>query len=381
MTRIAWVADVHLGNHLRWGGPIVNAMNTRCRDVLTTLQLAVDKARELGCSEFVILGDLFDTSRPSPQLVAATQKVLGQQPGEMRVSVLLGNHDMVSMAEGDHALGPLAPLKNVEVVSCPAVWGLRDGWQCILVPFQVGRARDWLPGAVKEALEAGGTGKVNGRFLGIHLGVQHAGTPPFLADAKDSITVEELRSLMEEHEISAVLAGNWHNRYRADLKEGTILQVGTVSPTGFDNPGVKGYGTLAILDTSLSGKDRVTHVEIPGPRFVISEAPAPLVKVMAKHQASEAGWRLYVKRISEDQEEKVKDAAELRALQEEGKIAGFEVDVDRGEARAKLATAAHEARRATSADEAVSRYVGRMPLETGVERADVLAAVIDCLKE
>ena len=48
--RVGFVADVHVGNHIRFGGPIEAGMNRRCRETVATLRRAVLKAREEGCA-------------------------------------------------------------------------------------------------------------------------------------------------------------------------------------------------------------------------------------------------------------------------------------------------------------------------------------------
>jgi hypothetical protein len=48
-----------------------------------------------------------------------------------------------------------------------------------------------------------------------------------------------------------------------------ILQGGALCPTGFDNQGLHGYGTLAFWDTD---KHRLSWQEMPGPRFCVARS-------------------------------------------------------------------------------------------------------------
>ncbi len=54
----AFTADIHAGNHKRFGGPVSVSLNKRCTMVLDVLDAAVDRAIALKCSSFTVLGDL-----------------------------------------------------------------------------------------------------------------------------------------------------------------------------------------------------------------------------------------------------------------------------------------------------------------------------------
>jgi hypothetical protein len=322
---------------------------------------------------------------------------------------------MVSMLPGDHVLGPLAPLPHVRIIERPAAYWLGETLRVLLVPFRPGPGKDWLEEGIKAAIEnpidAPEEHKHSPSFrtaLGIHLGIENDDTPPFLRGAPDSIRAEELARLMDRYDIDFALSGNWHGRLVEEIwteaaelgekgagKVRWIMQVGTTAPTGWDNPssgsigeilhGADGYGTLAVLDIAKNPKGVLSYAVIPGPRFIKSAAPDDLDDVLdaLSPDLVQKGWRFYIRRLCDKPEELAGDSTVLRAAKESGKLAGFDVALDRSEVQSKLRRAAHEARRASTVDEAVHRYIERMPIDAsrGISRDEVRALVQDVLKE
>lgn len=369
--KIALAADVHLGNHRLQGGPVGTAgINLRGRLILDALASAYSIARGAGCEAMVICGDLFDTSKPAPQMIAAAQKIIRE--GGLPTHVLMGNHDMASAGEGDHALGPLEPVASV--ISRPArvrLKGSVDEVDLWAVPFRPGKAEEWLPAVLAEVqgFPAPGSPASSSRVLALHLGLQDEKTPPWLCDSHDSVQVELVQELMKRHDIDATYMGNWH-----DPKEVTyhdvdrsvtqplrIIQIGTLCPTGFDNPGL-GYGTMAIHD-SLKGKNCET-VRVPGPRFVATVPDAE----KAKKSGCSAFLRL---RVSPDEMPRERE----RARQLEATGIRVELVPDAAEAAAALRIAAGASRDSESVEQSIAAYVEQMPLEIAEIRPAVLERV------
>lgn len=373
MTRIGAIADVHLGNHKRFGGASESSLNARARHGLDVFRRAVATARAEQCSALVVLGDLFDTSRPEPQLTAAVQRVVEPEPGvsDMKFWFIVGNHEQVSSSEGDHALGPLAPLVEVVEKPCWTMVGRALGGESIalgLVPFRKGKAASWLTDAIEEVFRNVPAGVR--RVLGLHLGIADKGTAEYLKAAPDAIDVETLYEAARRAKVRAVFAGNWHDRRRWDIPEGwpdvTVLQLGALVPTGFDNPGMHGYGTLAIFDDKAD--DPVTFKEIPGPRFVKLASGQSLAGLTR----SSGGNTVYVSATATSEAFSATSAALARA-EAEGKLAGAEVFPDATETLVAARSAASAAKAAGTLDEALAGFVEDMPLAEGVDRADVLA--------
>lgn len=358
--RIGFVADVHVGNHRVHGGPVVAGINDRARLVIDTLRRAYRTAAQQGCREFVVLGDLFDHDDPTPQMVREVGAAL--EGGKPHVSLLLGNHDMRSDAEGDHAFGPLRWI-GASVLSAPGQYLPAMA----ALPFRPGPAEEWLPQAVR-ALGGGYS------VLGFHQGIADETTPHYLRDPlpPDAVRIETVVSLARECHIPVVVAGNWHE-YRAwEHPTVRVIQVGALCPTGYANPGVEGYGRLVVVDTDAPVE--VTIYEIPGPRFHnLRGDPGkwPSWDRLTKDRRSEV-WAHFVRA-----EVTVADLALVRADLARAKASGvvrdYQVVPIAEEARRATRAAAEAARTGRDLPDAVARYVGRMQLPPGVDAGEVVA--------
>jgi hypothetical protein len=202
MTLTAFVADVHLHNHQAFGGVPVAGINRRCQMILDALQAAIDVARAQNCTDFVVLGDLFDTTRPVPQVVASLQRMFEKEQDELRFTVLMGNHDRNSGVWGDHALGPL-------LGQCSVVDRARGG-EMVYLPFRPEPVRDWFAHEV---------GSFNVPPDGLppvacgHFGLwdQADGIKaPWLADAPDAICAQMVGAMMADLGMTHLFVGNYH---------------------------------------------------------------------------------------------------------------------------------------------------------------------------
>ena len=365
MTRIGFVADVHIGNHRKHGGEMQAGLNSRCRASIAALRRAVDTALAHEVEAFVICGDLFDSARPSPQIVAAVQVELDR----VATVVLVGNHDRMSDDEGDHACAPLNPVANVVDVVEQYEFG---GVELLAVPYRSGNARDWFWSVLTDTAPLPGCAH---RLIAFHLGVEDEKTERFLKGAHDSIHKDALADAMRAGGFSHAFAGNWHEhrhwefQWPDDESTADVVQVGTLCPTGWDNSGLdSGYGRLAIFDTET--KRKVSMVEIPGPRFLTVNGPTAADTIIKS--AHEDGHDVYArwKAPMSDMEEAQEELQEWIAS---GLIAGGHVQPDDEQAEAAARKAATVARKAETLGEALAAFVGEMPLEEGIDRAQVLA--------
>lgn len=358
---IGLVADIHCANHRRHGGPVEAGLNRRCRQILKALEVAVVRAQDRDCEVLVVLGDLFDTTRPEPQIVRAVQRVFEKMP----VYVLMGNHDLVSTAPGDHALGPLSPVS--EVVEVPTWIMPSPDLQLLYVPFRPGPAVEWLPEVVKEAAPKRHHKDIPATML-LHLGLADDDTPAFMRGVHDAVPVGLVTSLCQEYGFKACFAGNWHY-HKVLRKRPLICQVGCLAPTGWDNSGLEGHGTLVLWD----GKQMEVE-EIPGPRFLdVDHEDAPIID-----EAVAGGHQLYVRcKVKKDQvsgmQRWLKDARAGEVIE------SGEVMLDDVEVRAAARSAATIARSADTLDEALDGFIRHMDLPEGVDRPTVLAKAKDYL--
>jgi hypothetical protein len=367
--RVAFLADLHVGNHGRFGGDVVVGLNARCRFVVAALRTACDRAHQLGVEELVVLGDLFDSAQPTPQMLAAVRGALSRECFN-QVWLLVGNHEQETTARGDHALAPLDDVDGIRVVDTPRVLALGKQARLVLVPFRPGRATEWLPATVAECLRP--ERKADRLLLGTHVGIIDDETPHFLRDARDAVKLDLLRDLGEAHNFTAMLAGNWHTRRLWSLDSGTVvMQVGALVPTGFNNPGLDGYGTLAIYDTDT---DELSWEQLAGPRFVKVEGLSALCDLIDSEDTSVSCPLFVQAHVNPGDMQAAREMVEQAALTGRAELLPFGA-----EAEIAARSAATQARSASTLDEALSNFVGEMPLPEGVSRDDVLAKVRDYL--
>lgn len=289
MSTLAVIFDPHFWPHKRNGGPIVKGINRRGALCLAVGRRAVAVANE-SAAPLIVAGDLIDSAGAiAPQFAFSLRETLGQC--RRPVTLMLGNHDMT--ADGDHSLGIYTQRDdwtNVQV--CDEIDWLNYDEAC-LVPFH----RDIRDERMRDV-----------PLLIAHFGVYDDSFPAWCKKAKGAWHVDALFALMKERNIKAVLAGDWHQRrgwvqagstvtpwkghaFTIGDDERLIFQGGALCPTGQDNPGLHGYGTVALWDTD---EHYLSWQELPGPRFctVRSEAEEQAVIV----EAQRLGHNLYLRR-------------------------------------------------------------------------------------
>ena len=366
--KISFVADVHVGNFKKLGGPFVAGVNRRCRQAVGALRRAAEMSVRSGSGVLVVAGDLFDYARPEPQVIAAVMDALSYGPN--RIVILRGNHDASSDAKGDHALGPLARElevadgRRVDVVDAPAVLSLPEAVfplvpdvDLLLVPWQSGPAKDWLPDAVENIAVSS---RARDRVLVIHLGVVDGNTPAFL-QGHDTIEAQRLAEIMRVHGISTCFAGHHHIGREWRFGEQEITQIGTLAPTGFSDAGVLA-GRVAHYD------GKTVFSRVAGPRFlrVAHAQSAEVARVCAG-----AGNDVYVSVRADDSAPEAA-VAQLDQLRKEGIVDG-EVVISSEEQVIAARSAAAAVRAAGTLEEALAAYVNEMIVAGGVRKEDVLA--------
>ncbi len=358
--KVAFIADTHIANHKKFGTPQYGKaapVNSRALDILQVISSARRIAEEEGCSHLFVLGDVFDTTTPTPQLLAEAQLALASLTG-LDVHLMIGNHDQQSPAKGDHALVSMDGIRNLTVHEKPDEIYIDDGMTVLLHPYHPGRADEYL---VEEIKGRQNTKGVN--VLGLHLGLRDDDTPTWLQNAHDSFPVNRLH---EMGPLDLVVAGNWHERKQFTPN---IWQLGALVPTGFDNPGFTGYGSLMIYD----GK-RARVIEVDGPRFVRTTGLEGARKAMEEVEARASGFTVYVSiRCRLDERAAAQELFELY------NHTAYEVLTDKAAAEDAARSAASAAAYAStdSIQAAVTAYVERMSLPADVERALVLSRALD----
>lgn len=249
MKRFFFVADVHVGNHTLQGGASVCGINDRCQDHLRALAQAVELAKAENAT-LVICGDLFDVAKPTPQVVAAVMNVLARG-GD--IIVLVGNHDRVTDASGDHACAPLTFLGNVSVVDEPTKRSVGGVNIAFLPPPPRGtKMKDWAT-ANSDIL-------YKTHIIVAHCGIITEKTPPFLTGSEGALTIAQANTLLSKCLPGArMYVGDWHTR----MTSGAVEQIGALCPTGWDNAteyeGHTYYGWISCAEVDPKS-DKVTRL-------------------------------------------------------------------------------------------------------------------------
>ena len=373
MTRIAFVADPHIGNHKRVGGQMLAGLNDRCRFTLDSLFQACKTAHFNGCSTLYIIGDLYDNVSIGARIIAATQDLLAAAKANgLDVVISTGNHDSITGEPGDHVIGPLRFVARI--VDKPII-DRHENCDVVVVPYKPGPAAVWLRQALSEvqredsefddrSLNSASNVPSRPRILAVHLGIAHEGTPAFMQD-ECSMRLETLQNLLREFSYSALVAGHWHDYYQSQKTNPMIIQLGALAPTGWDNPGVRNRGVMAILDGTT-----FRHVTIPGPRFVkaVGQAGFDGVKQAVKESPD---CKLFVEWVVAPDE--AEDArADLAIYKDRDMIHYGLVVADTTQATEEARKAATAARSAATLAESLEAYVTKLALPVNVTRERVL---------
>ena len=364
--QVAFVADVHLANHKRFGGPRTGGVNDRARLILRALNDAIASAKATGARHFVVLGDLVDVSNPTPQLLSHLAETFTDHE-DMQFHLLMGNHDLVSDQQGDNALDVLRHLVNVSVYEGAARVVDLGELELLMVPFHA-NARESL-----EVIERPPGKKP--RILCVHMGVSDSRTPFFLQGAADSIGGVALSERADALGCQLAVAGNWHLHDNWAMPHAlgsriapTVIQCGALVPTGFDNPGTD-YGHVVTVGVGKTGFVIDTETTVPGPRFLSTTWEA-FKELPAGH--------IYLRITAKPKDVNAARLA-FKALRDDKAVVDGEVVIDATAVRTQARSAAAAARHSDSTAEAVAEYVEHMPLPEDVERAAVLSFVQKCL--
>jgi hypothetical protein len=350
MSTVFW-ADIHVGNPKRHGGPLVAGVNDRCREILSVLHAASQAAVRANAEAVYVLGDLFDSPRPSPQVLTATMQALEPlRRAGIELRLLVGNHDRASDACNDHALGPMGFVDEIAVVAEPTFyWQGAQAGAVLCVPFLPQQTADTVL-AEADKLVAEATAEYESiapgcggprLLLAAHLGIIGKDTPPFLRDAPGAIRVERLQRWCADRKVEVALAGDWHGRtvWRGLPGQAVVAQVGALVPTGWDNPGLDGYGSII----GWTPGTQPTIDSLPGPRFLRAPSAGAAVKLASAARANGSSPRIIV-----------------------------EVTQSTAVGRTAARAAADAAKSAGTLDEALAAYVGEMALDDENRREEVL---------
>jgi predicted phosphodiesterase len=145
MPKILILGDTHIHNHQAMGGPVIDGINSRCRDIVRSI-LTVAAREEPDA--IVQLGDFFDVAKPPPAVIDLAMQMIRQT--NVPWYILAGNHDVGTLG-APTAIRPLGHLPKVTIFEEPAMFmiGTLD---CMAIPYCSLSAKE----AVNKAMETGG---------------------------------------------------------------------------------------------------------------------------------------------------------------------------------------------------------------------------------
>lgn len=362
---VAICADLHFGNHRLFGGEMIAGLNDRFRMCQQVLQKAIAVANNKQCGVFAVLGDVFDTTRPSPQMIAAVASELRNFRGE--VVLVAGNHDKASDAPGDNALAPLSP--EFRVVDDDPYELINSRIRFFFAPYKSGPAPLWIEDykSRMQTIVPTSTGR---NILATHVGLITKKTPPWLRVCADAVDAPAAKSDIQ------IVAGNWH----AHAVINDSCQVGALVPTGFDNPTPihheDPYGSLMIYGPT---HQNTRHV-VPGPRFHIVDFVAsmrPRDQVLTRILATDIN---FVK-LRADLSEVGEAQTVLDDLVRDGRIRGGLVEPCAQDKKLRDQQAISAVLNSTSLDDAIVSYLKKQELPEGILMARVAEAVREYVKQ
>jgi hypothetical protein len=238
---------------------------------------------------------------------------------------------------------------------------------------------EWLAEEVGNLLTDENMPEAKLRVLCFHGGVRDHKTPKYLQASPDAIDIDLLWAIMERGDIKFAFCGNWHNHRRWQLANNrTVIQVGALAPTGFDNPGFD-YGYHVDLDTKTETVEY--HRGSTGPLFIVQTAKE-FMTMGARHFIGCAPRTHLKVRLGKDgeNEKATIEAALANYCMLPGAQSGLRAlvfephDEDTAEQEKEAAEAA---RTADTLEGALREYVTSMPLPDGVARENVEARVLN----
>ncbi len=261
-TKLAVVADVHLGNHAGYAGETRDGLNDRGRLCVETFRRSLVKAREEGCTAYLIAGDVFHSSKPTPPLVAAVQEALKDR-GDMEVIAAVGNHDMIDASPLSRSTSMEALVPHGLVVNRGPTWYDLGFVDLLVISFT---AEEDMATHIVKTLELERREGSKTRLLMAHVGVYDDSTAPWLKSKKDAIPDHDLLEALEANGFAGAFVGNYHNGKLWKSEKAFIHQIGTLAPATHSDDSV--YPEVGGMAVWAEGSSIGNTVQIYGPRFI-----------------------------------------------------------------------------------------------------------------
>jgi len=371
------IADIHIGNHRKFGGETSCGLNRRCRETLGVLEKAVESLEHH--DRLHIAGDLLDSARPDPRIIYATREILKKHKNIKYSRILVGNHEQSSTEDFDHSLALLDDHNDYSpcvVSQAHTIGTAAAGASIAFYPF----APSTAPGDMLR-----GHGKHHATIAIAHFGIEDSETAPYLRSS-GTIRFDALHDVAQECGLAAIVCGDWHAHKLWRFDDCEIVQVGALVPTGFNNPSTieeldpenDPYGSIIGYQERKPTGRRITREVIPGPRFVKTRSSADVVR--AYEAAQEFGHTLYLQVESSDFD-KMGPFLESKLGKSGERGCYYAMVGDRKSDRKKTHGAAKAAKSASTITGALMEYVKNLPLPPGIDASKVYQIASQCVQE
>lgn len=237
------IGDTHIWNHKWQGGPLVDGINQRCRDILESILNTVHTAvKDYGVTTVVQLGDFFDGPKPSAAVLDAAIRMI--EESGVTWHIIAGNHDIASY-DAPTAVAPLGHVENVYVYERPTQVVI-EGFTWAMVPYMGPNA----DAALTNAAHVLNTSS----YAAVHYGLTwEAERRP------DTLAVGNwVAAVRKNHTVAYGFFGHEHT---SRARSGYGISLGAYTNSNFSD--VDCTPTVAIVE----GSNSVTY-RAYGPRFV-----------------------------------------------------------------------------------------------------------------
>lgn len=264
--KLAVTADLHIASHNAHGGQSKDGLNERGRICVEAFRASLRMAREAGAYYFAA-GDIFNSWRPEPALVAAVQRAIQEEfPDRSRIVLVAGNHDMQDSSPSALSTS-LEPLQHYATLVRGPKWFHYDDTSVLCVSFSAETTMaEHLEEVLSRDLPVGA--EQRHRILITHVGVTDAMSPSWLKGKKDAMDSGHLLALLCNAGFDGAFVGNYHTHQKWEAGPDNtpwIVQCGTLIPWNHSDEGLfPKVGGMALYTSD----HMPTMVEVPGPRFL-----------------------------------------------------------------------------------------------------------------
>ncbi len=275
MGRTLVIGDTHIWNHKWRGGPLVDGVNQRCRDIVDSITRTVETAKsEHGVTSVVQLGDFFDGPKPSAAVLDIAIRMI-RETG-IPWHIIAGNHDIASY-DAPSALAPLGHVEGIHVYERPEL-AVVDGHSWAMVPY-IGPLADSALKAAAEALSVAS-------HAAVHYGLDYS------TDSRTDIIQSTAWASMANRLNNPSIFGYFGHEHNSRLSTVYGRSLGAYTQSNFSDA-QSGHPIVAIVGEESSGLDSCYCAY--GPLFLDLTYLSTLdLQQLLFHSSSAAGYPLYI---------------------------------------------------------------------------------------